>query len=132
PNAPQAMLEEAGDIDVLVANAGLTGSGRLDSFSDEEGDRALAVNQRAPMTLAKALSPRMVERGGGHLLFMSSLSGKAGAPGNSVYAATKFGLRGFALALREDLAPKGVGVSVIMPGVISDTGMFADSGAKLT
>jgi len=40
----------------------------------------------------------------------------AGAPGNSVYAATKFGLRGFALALREDLAPKGVGVSVILPG----------------
>src|SRR4029079_12056978 len=91
----------------------------------------LAVNLRAPMILAKALSPRMVERGGGHLLFMSSLSGKAGAPGNSVYAATKFGLRGFALALREDLAPKGVGVSVILPGFISDAGMFADSGAKL-
>jgi short-subunit dehydrogenase len=73
----------------------------------------------------------MVERGHGHLLFMSSLSGKAGAPGSSVYAATKFGLRGFALALREDLAPKGVGVSVILPGFISDAGMFAESGAKL-
>src|SRR4029079_154417 len=91
----------------------------------------LAVNLRAPMILAKALSPRMVERGGGHLLFMSSLSGKAGAPGNSVYAATKFGLRGVALALREDLAPRGGGVSVILPGFISDAGMFADSGAKL-
>src|SRR5689334_3352951 len=131
PDAPQKLLDEAGDVDVLVANAGLPGSGRLDSFSDEEIDRALTVNLRAPMLLAKALSPRMVERGGGHLLFMSSLSGKAGAPGNSVYAATKFGLRGFALALREDLAPKGVGVSVILPGFISDAGMFADSGAKL-
>ena len=116
---------------MLVANAGLPGSGRLDSFSDEQVDRALAVNLRAPMMLAKALSPRMVERGGGHLLFMSSLSGKAGAPRSSVYAATKFGLRGFALALREDLAPKGVGVSVILPGFISDAGMFAESGAKL-
>src|SRR3954467_15680330 len=131
PDAPEKLLEEAGDVDVLVANAGLPGSGRLDSFSDEEADRALAVDLRAPMMLAKALAPRMAERGGGHLLFMSSLSGKAGAPRSSVYAATKFGLRGFALALREDLAPKGVGVSVILPGFISDAGMFADSGAKL-
>src|SRR4029079_9081054 len=91
----------------------------------------LAVNLRAPMILAKALSPRMVERGGGHLLFMSSLSGRAGAPGSSVYSATKFGLRGFALALREDLVPKGVGVSVILPGFIRDAGMFHDTGAKL-
>ena len=83
------------------------------------------------MLLAKALSPRMVERGGGHLLFVSSLAGKAGAPRSSVYTATKFGLRGFALALREDLAPKGVGVSVILPGFIADAGMFAESGAKL-
>jgi short-subunit dehydrogenase len=131
PGAPARLLEQAGDVDVLVANAGLPGSGRLGSFSDEELDRALAVNLRAPMLLAKALADRMVERGGGHLLFMSSLAGKAGSPGNSIYAATKFGLRGFALALREDLAPKGVGVSVILPGFISEAGMFAESGAKL-
>ena len=62
---------------------------------------------------------------------MSSLAGKAAAPGTSVYAATKFGLRGFALALREDLAAKGVGVSVSCPGFIRDAGMFAESGAKL-
>ena len=83
------------------------------------------------MLLAHGLTESMVARGRGHLLFMSSLSGRAASPGTSVYAATKFGLRGFALALREDLAPKGVGVSVILPGFISDAGMFADSGAKL-
>jgi short-subunit dehydrogenase len=131
PDAPARLLEEAGVLDVLVANAGLPGSGRLPSFSDEELDRALAVNLRAPMVMAKALSVRMVERGSGQLVFMSSLAGKAASPGGSVYAATKFGLRGFALALREDLAPKGVGVSVILPGFISEAGMFADSGAKL-
>jgi short-subunit dehydrogenase len=48
-----------------------------------------------------------------------------------VYAATKFGLRGFGLALREDLAGKGVGVSVVLPGFIREAGMFAESGAKL-
>jgi short-subunit dehydrogenase len=131
PDAPALLLAEAGRVDVLVANAGLPGSGSLTSFSDEQLDRALAVNLRAPMVLAKLLVAGMVERGHGHLLFMSSLAGKAGSPGSSVYAATKFGLRGFALALREDLAPNGVGVSVVLPGFISDAGMFAESGAKL-
>jgi len=130
-DAPARLLAEAGEIDVLVANAGLPGSGRLNSFTPEEIDRALDVNLRAPMLLAHGLTEAMVARGRGHLLFMSSLSGRAASPGTSVYAATKFGLRGFALALREDLAPKGVGVSVILPGFISDAGMFAESGAKL-
>ncbi|WP_028065055.1 SDR family NAD(P)-dependent oxidoreductase [Solirubrobacter soli] len=130
-DAPARLLAEAGEIDVLVANAGLPGSGRLNSFTPEEIDRALDVNLRAPMLLAHGLTESMVARGHGHLLFMSSLSGRAASPGTSVYAATKFGLRGFALALREDLAPKGVGVSVILPGFISDAGMFAESGAKL-
>ena len=131
PDAPDRVLEAAGDVDVLVANAGLPGSGRLDSFSVEEIDRALTVNLRAPMLLAHALAAQMVERGSGHLVFMSSLAGRAAAPGSSVYCATKFGLRGFALALREDLASKNVGVSVILPGFIRDAGMFYDSGAKL-
>ena len=130
-DAPARLLAEAGEVDVLVANAGLPGSGRLNSFTPEQIDRALDVNLRAPMLLAHGLTESMVARGRGHLLFMSSLSGRAASPGTSIYAATKFGLRGFALSLREDLAPKGVGVSVILPGFISDAGMFADSGAKL-
>jgi short-subunit dehydrogenase len=131
PDAPDRVLEAAGAVDVLVANAGLPGSGRLDSFSVEEIDRALTVNLRAPMLLAHTLAAQMVERGRGHLVFMSSLSGRAAAPGSSVYCATKFGLRGFGLALREDLASKNVGVSVILPGFIRDAGMFHESGAKL-
>jgi uncharacterized protein len=129
--AAAALLEAVGEVDVFISNAGLPGSGRLSTFTLEQVDRALDVNLRAPMHLAHGLSAGMVERGHGHLLFMSSLSGRAAAPGTSVYAATKFGLRGFALSLREDLAPKGVGVSVILPGFISDAGMFAESGAKL-
>ena len=97
PDAPERLLAEAGEVDVLVANAGLPGSGRLNSFSPEQIDRALAVNLRAPMLLAHGLTESMVARGSGHLLFMSSLAGRAGAPGTSVYSATKFGLRGFAL-----------------------------------
>ena len=63
----------------------------------------------------------------GHLLFMSSLLGKAAMSGTSVYSATKYGLRGFASSLRHDLRDTGVGVSVVFPGVVREAGMFADA-----
>jgi short-subunit dehydrogenase len=127
----ERLVDEAGAVDVLVANAGIPGSGRIESFSVEEIDRALDVNLRAPMILARLMCEGMAERGGGQIVFVSSLSGKAGAAGSSVYAATKFGLRGFAMSLREDLRPRGIGVSTVFPGFIRDAGMFHDSGAKL-
>src|SRR5918996_4525976 len=123
------LLAEAGDIDVLVANAGLPASGKLDGFSQEEIGRALRVNLESPVRMARELVPRVVARGSGHLVFLSSISGKISTPRASLYAATKFGLRGFAFCLRDDLRRTGVGVSVVSPGTIRDAGMFADSGA---
>jgi len=130
PGAAEELAAEAGEVDVLVANAGLPATGRLPEFSSENLLRALRVNLEAPMLLARALEPRMVERGGGHMVFISSLSGKSATPLSSVYNATKFGLRGFALGLRADLDPEGVGVSIVSPGTIREAGMYADSGAK--
>src|SRR5687767_9618422 len=118
-------------IDVLVANAALPASGRLDSFSSEEIDRALDVNLRAPVQMARALVPGMIERGAGHLVFISSLSGKFAGAGASVYNATKFGLRGFGFALNEELRGTGVGATTVFPGFIREAGMFADAGVKL-
>jgi short-subunit dehydrogenase len=125
------LLAEAGEIDILIANAALPAAGRLDSFSMEQIDRALDVNLRAPIALAHALVPAMVARRGGHLLFVSSLAGKTASAGTSIYNATKYGLRGFAGALRAELHEHGVGVSTVFPGFIRDAGMFAESGAKL-
>jgi short-subunit dehydrogenase len=119
------------DVDILIASAGLPASGRLDSFTEEQIDRALLVNLRAPIMLAHALAPAMAGRGSGHIVLMSSLSGKAPAAGSSIYSATKFGLRGFAGALRAELHGSGVGVSAIFPGFIRDAGMFEDAGVKL-
>ena len=119
------------DVDVLVANAGLPGTGTLDRYTVEQVDRVLDVNLRAPVILAQALVPAMVERGRGSLVFMSSLSGKAANPASSLYSATKFGLRGFALGLRLDLHGSGVGVTVVNPGFIREAGMFHESGTKL-
>ncbi len=125
------LLAEAGDIDALVANAGLPASGRLDGFSQEEIGRALRVNLESPVRMARELVTRMIERDSGHLVFISSVSGKISTPRASLYAATKFGLRGFAFCLRDDLRNTGVGVSVVSPSNIAEAGMFADSEATL-
>ena len=124
------LIERSGEVDLLVANAGLPGTGALDSFSPEEIDRALDVNLRAPVQLARALVPGMVERGRGHVVLISSVSGKVASPNSSVYSATKFGLRAFGQGLRQDLHGSGVGVTTVFPGFISDAGMWADSGMK--
>jgi short-subunit dehydrogenase len=124
-----ALLEQAGDIDVLVANAALPASGRLEGFSQDEISRAFRVNLESPVRMTRELLPGWQERGSGHFVFISSISGFVSMPRASLYAATKFGLRGFALNLREDLRGSGIGVSVITPGAIREAGMFAESGA---
>ena len=129
--AVQRLASDCADVDVLVANAGLPGTGQLMSFTVEQIDRALAVNLRAPMVLARELAEHMVARRSGHLVFMSSLAGKVGTPRSPVYSATKFGLRGLAQSLREDLRSSGVGVSAIFPGFVRDAGMFHDTQTKL-
>jgi short-subunit dehydrogenase len=129
--ALERLIDDAGRVDILLANAALPGSGRLESWSIDEIDRLLEVNLRAPIVLARALLPAMLERSSGHLLFMSSLAGKASSPRSALYNTSKYGLRGFASSLRADLRGSGVGVSAIFPGFIRDAGMFADAGVKL-
>lgn len=124
-------IDEAGPIDVLVANAALPSSGPLLDFSVEEIDRALDVNLRAPILMARRAATGMLARRRGQIVLISSISGKVAAPGTSIYSATKFGLRGFALGLREDLHGTGVGVTTVFPGFIRDAGMFADTKVAL-
>lgn len=121
----------AAEIDVLVANAALPASGEFLELSQEQIDRMLEVNLRAPIALARALAPAMAQRHRGHLVFISSLAGKTASPLSSLYSATKFGLRGFALGVREDLRHYGIGVSLVLPGFVSGSGMFADAGVQL-
>jgi len=128
-DAALKLLDEAGDIDILVANAALPGSGRLDDLEPEHVQRALRVNLESPMLMARELLAKWRERNSGFLLFIGSLSGRVASPRTSVYAATKFGLRGFTLCLREDLWGTGIGVSIVEPGFVRDAGMYADSGA---
>ncbi len=127
----ERMLAEVGPVDILVANAALPCSGELKEFTVEQIDRALDVNLRVPILMARALAPKMVENKRGQLIFINSISGKLATSATSLYNATKYGLRGFALAMRAELAPHNVGVSTIFPGFIREAGMFAQTGIEL-
>lgn len=124
----QHYLEEATAVDLLVSNAALPATGPLEDFTVDHVDRALDVSLRAPILLARAAGPAMAVRGGGHIVFVSSLGAKAVGPSLGVYAATKAALRALSQALRQDLRPGGVGVSVIFPGPIRGAGMWAEAG----
>jgi len=125
------LVEQAGHVDILVANAAHPASGALTELDQTRIDHMLEVNLRAPIALARALAPAMASRGRGHLVFISSLAGKASSSSSSIYSATKFGLRGFALGLRADLRASGVGVSVVLPGFVRDAGMFPEDQVQL-
>ena len=130
PAQVEHLAEACAHTDILIANAALPSSGDVLDYTPEQVDRALAVNLRAPVMLARLLAPRMVEEGRGHIAFVGSISGKAATRSTSLYNATKFGLRGFSHAFRQDLHGTGVGVSVVQPGFVRDAGMFADTGAR--
>jgi short-subunit dehydrogenase len=121
----------AAGVEVFISNAGHPATGLLTDLTEDQIDRMVRINLRSPIVLARALAPSMIERRHGHMVFISSLAGKTAGPSSSIYSATKFGLRGFALALREDLRPYDVGVSCVTPGFINDAGMFADARVEL-
>lgn len=121
-----------GDVDVLVANAGIGGYGSVSGTSVEQIDDVLDVNLRAPMVLATEFARQHIEQGRpGQVVMMGSLSGVVATTDSALYNATKFGLRGYTLAIRQDLAPHGIGVSLVAPGFIHTAGMFAENDIEL-
>lgn len=121
-----------GDVDVLVANAGVGGNGPVTDLGDDAVDGPIEVNLRAPILLTTAFV--RAHRGSGrpgHVVLVGSLSGLAPSPGTAMYNATKFGLRGFALSARQDLHGTGIGLSIVEPGFIRDAGMFHDGTIEL-
>lgn len=126
----ERLAAEAGEVDILIANAGVEGAGRLARWDVRAIEMAIHVNLLAPVLLARLLSPAMVARREGHIVFMDSMSGHIAGAKTSIYNATKFGLRGFGLALRHELREHGVGVSLVTPGYVKEAGMHARRGVK--
>ena len=110
------MLDKFGRIDILFNNAGF---GRLDWLERLDPavdiDSQLDVNLRGLIQVTRVVLPSMLERGSGTIINMSSVSGLIAAPMYSIYAATKYGVRGFTDALRREVAPLAVHVCGHLP-----------------
>jgi short-subunit dehydrogenase len=116
---------QLGPIDVLVSNAGLESVGSFTNYTRSELTTMVDVNLTAPMLLTHHLTPGMLERGRGHVVFISSVAGKVGPAYNEPYAATKAGLIGLTQSLRAEYLHAPVGFSVVCPGFIAGDGMYA-------
>lgn len=132
PHDVDRLSEDASGCDILVLNAGVGADSGVEDESSEHIDFQLDVNLRAPIHMAVAFAQhKLAERRPASIVFVGSLSGLAATPNTRMYNATKFGLRGFAHALRQDLDGSGIGVSLVLPGFIRDAGMFANGGIDL-
>jgi short-subunit dehydrogenase len=114
-----------GPVDVLVNNAGVESVGAFTSYTREELTSMVDVNLTAPLLLTHRLTPGMLERGRGHVVFIASVAGKVGPAFNEPYAATKAGLVGLTQSLRAEYLNAPVGFSVVCPGFIAGDGMYA-------
>lgn len=114
-------------IDLLVNNAGIGWAGPFSGIPAPAVQRLVAVNLTAAIELTGLLAAEMADRGRGHVVFVSSIAGATGVRGEAAYSATKAGLRYYAESVRYELAGRGVGVSVVFPGVI-DTPFFDRRG----
>ena len=105
-----------GQIDVLVNNAGFGITGAVEGYTNEQVRSQLETNLYAPIALTRAVLPYMRRQQSGHILQISSIGGRVGSGGISVYQAAKFGLSGFSEGLAIEVAPLGIKVTCIEPG----------------
>jgi short-subunit dehydrogenase len=115
-----------GPVDILVNNAGIEQIVPYVMLSQEQIETMIRTNLVAPLLLSRLVLEKMIERGRGHVVTISSLGGKKGSPYSATYAASKAGLIAWTNGLRAELEGTGVGASVICPGFVSEVGMFAE------
>lgn len=124
------MMSDFGDIDLLVTSAGVGIMDFLDRLDPTEGIVGqIETNLTGTILLTRAVLPRMIEQRAGTILLVGSLAGLVAMPTYSIYAATKFGLMGFAEALRREVGIWGIRVALFLPGTV-DTTLAAESIAR--
>jgi NAD(P)-dependent dehydrogenase (short-subunit alcohol dehydrogenase family) len=119
PDSVCAALDEAGELDAVVNNAGLTGHGPLESFPLDAFTAVLEVNTLGPLRMAQAVVPAWRERGSGVLVNVSSVQGRIGTPLEGAYAASKHALEALSETLHFELGHFGIRVVIIEPGYIA-------------
>ena len=117
-NAVEVAREYLGNIDILINNAAVSSIKPFDMFSDDEWNRMIGVNLSGAFFLCREIAPEMISRKWGRIINIGSMWGKVGASCEVPYSASKAGIRGFTMSLAKELAPSGVTVNCIEPGVI--------------
>ncbi|HEX6587915.1 MAG TPA: SDR family NAD(P)-dependent oxidoreductase [Longimicrobiales bacterium] len=119
----ETAARELGPIDILINNAGIEHTLPYEKYDAAELDRIIDVNLRTPLHLVRLTLPGMLERKRGHVVNMASLAGIAAPAFHESYSATKAALIAFSNSLRASVRGSGVGVSVVVPGFVSEAGM---------
>ena len=118
PEAAARLVEEAGDVDVLVNNAGLTRDGLILRMPDEDWRDVIETNLSGTFYTCRAAARGMMKRRGGSIVNISSIVGLHGNPGQTNYSASKAGIIGLTKALARELAGRGVRANVVAPGYV--------------
>lgn len=116
--AVDATVAQFGGLDILVNNAGIMFERTVEEMSEEEWDRMMTVNLKAPFLLTKKVMPFLRRRGGGSIINIGSIEGLASNPGHCAYSASKAGIHGFTAAVAVDQGRDGVRCNAIAPGWI--------------
>jgi 3-oxoacyl-[acyl-carrier protein] reductase len=119
PEEAKRLVEEAGEVDVLVNNAGVTRDGLLARMSDDDWRTVLETNLGGTFNTCRAVIRGMMRRRSGSIVNVSSIVGVHGNPGQTNYSASKAGIIGFTKALARELGSRGVRANVVAPGYIS-------------
>lgn len=115
-SAVEAAMKRFGRIDVLVNNAGQGSLGAAEEFSSAQIRKGMEINFFGAIEMTRAVLPLMRKQRSGHILNMSSIGGRVNIGGFSLYGAAKFALEGFSEALRDEVAPLGIRVTLVEPG----------------
>jgi short-subunit dehydrogenase len=127
---PALVKADLGSASILVNNAGIALAGSFEQVTDQQFDRVIAINFRAPVAMFRAFLPQLRLSQPAQIVNLSSVFGLIGVPGQAAYCASKFAIRGFSEALRGELAGEGIGVTIVHPGgVRTNIAASADVGA---
>ena len=116
PESVKSAFKKAGDIDLLICNAGLTIDKPLAKMTEQDWNQVMEVNLRGAFLCAREASRNMVKQRIGHIIFISSFSALSPPAGQANYAAAKAGLLGIMKSMAKELGPRNVRVNAVIPG----------------
>jgi short-subunit dehydrogenase len=116
---PEVVLAAHGRVSMMISNAGVALVGPFDDYGDDDFEWLMNINFWAGVRLSRAFMPYLRQAPIAQIVYVSSVYGIIGVPGNVAYCASKFAIRGFAEALRQEVADTGIGITVVHPGGVN-------------